>query len=140
MKANIYESAVIINAALDDEQIESVITRIKELIVNNGGKIRDIENWGRKRLAYMIKKNKIGYYVIFRFNAPPTIIVKLDRAYSLDEHIIRYLNIILDKNAVEFFEEHKTAAIDENKGKAANTTTKNEPVIDDTKDDLKDSE
>ena len=61
---------MIINAALDDEQIESVISRIKETITNNGGEIREIENWGRKRLAYMVKKSKIGYYAIFRFNAP----------------------------------------------------------------------
>ena len=62
MKQNVYESAVIINAALDDEQIESVISRIKETITNNGGEIREIENWGRKRLAYVVKKSKIGYY------------------------------------------------------------------------------
>ena len=56
MKTNIYESAVLLNAALEDEQIDSVISRIKETIVNNGGEIRDIENWGRKRLAYMEEK------------------------------------------------------------------------------------
>ena len=74
MKTNTYESAVIINAALDDEQIEGIISRIKEFLTNNGGEIREIENWGRKRLAYMINKSKIGYYAIFRFNAPTNII------------------------------------------------------------------
>jgi small subunit ribosomal protein S6 len=108
MKTNSYESAVIINAALDDEQIESIITRIKDFITNNGGNIRDIENWGRKRLAYMINKSKIGYYAIFRFDAPTNIISKLERNYTLDEHILRYLTISLDKDAVEYLEKKRS--------------------------------
>ena len=108
MKTNSYESAVIINAALDDEQIESIITRIKDFITNNGGNIREIENWGRKRLAYMINKSKIGYYAIFRFDAPTNIISKLERNYTLDEHILRYLTISLDKDAVEFLEKKRS--------------------------------
>ncbi len=108
MKTNSYESAVIINAALDDEQIESIITRIKEFLTNNGGEIREIENWGRKRLAYMINKSKIGYYAIFRFDAPTNIISKLERNYTLDEHILRYLTISLDKDAVDYLEKKRS--------------------------------
>ena len=111
MKTNIYESAVIINAALDDEQIDSIISRIKETITNNGGEIREIENWGRKRLAYMVKKSKIGYYVIFRFNAPSSIVAKLERFYSLEEQILRYLTISLDNDAIEHLEKNKLNAV-----------------------------
>jgi len=111
MKTNVYESAVIINAALDDEQIESIISRVKETIANNGGEIREIENWGRKRLAYMVKKSKIGYYAIFRFNAPSNIVSKLERNYSLDEHILRYLTIKLDSDAIEYLEKNKVNPI-----------------------------
>ncbi len=107
MKTNVYESAVIINAALDDEQIGSIISRIKETITNNGGEIRELENWGRKRLAYMVKKSKIGYYAIFRFNAPSNIVAKLERFYSLDEQILRYLTISLDNDAIEHLEKNK---------------------------------
>ncbi len=114
MKTNAYESAVIINAALDDEQIENIISRIKDFITNNGGDIRDIENWGRKRLAYMINKSKIGYYAVFRFNAPTNIISKLERNYTLDEHILRYLTISLDKDAVEFLEKKRSDSQSEN--------------------------
>jgi len=108
MKNNVYESAAIINAALDDEQIENIISRIKDFITNNGGDIRDVENWGRKRLAYMINKSKIGYYAVFRFNAPTNIISKLERNYTLDEHILRYLTISLDKDAVDFLEKKRS--------------------------------
>jgi small subunit ribosomal protein S6 len=108
MKNFIYESAVIINAALEDNQIESEINRLKEFITNNGGQIFDFENWGRKRLAYPIQKNKIGYYAIFRFNAQPTLLAKLERFYNLNENIIRYLTIKLNKIALEQIESNKT--------------------------------
>ena len=108
MKTNTYESAIIINAALDDEQITGIISRVKDFITNNGGEIREIENWGRKRLAYMISKSKIGYYAVFRFDAPTNIISKLERNYSLDEHILRYLTISLDKDAIEHLEKNRS--------------------------------
>jgi small subunit ribosomal protein S6 len=113
MKNNVYESAVLINAALDDEQIDGIIANIKETISNNAGEIREIENWGRKRLAYMVKKSKIGYYVIFRFDAPSTIISKLERFYSLDEYVLRFLIIRLDKDALEQLEKNKIKRLSE---------------------------
>ncbi|HUX60745.1 MAG TPA: 30S ribosomal protein S6 [Ignavibacteriaceae bacterium] len=111
MRTNVYESAVMINAALDDDQIEGVISRVKETITNNGGEIRDMENWGRKRLAYVVKKSKVGYYVIFRFNAPSSIVSKLERFYLLDEHILRFLTITLDSDAIEHIEKNKSASL-----------------------------
>ncbi len=108
MGRSVYESAILINAALDDQQIESIITRVKDLITNNGGEIRELENWGRKRLAYPVKKSKIGYYAIFRFDAPGDIVAKLERAYSLDEQILRFVTLKLSKHALEQIEKNKT--------------------------------
>ncbi len=123
MRTNVYESAVMINAALDDEQIEVVISHIKETITNNGGEIRDTENWGRKRLAYVVKKSKVGYYVIFRFDAPASIVSKLERFYSLDEHVIRFLTIKLDADAIEYLEKNKNSSL-------ADTVIVAEPKLD----------
>jgi len=111
MRQQTYESAVLINASLDDPQIEDVISKIKETITANGGEIREIENWGRKRLAYTINKSKIGYYAIFRFDAPTTIISRLERFYTLDDHILRFINIKLDAVALEQIEKNKVAPI-----------------------------
>lgn len=111
MKSGVYESAILINAALEDNQIENVINRVKEFITTNGGQIRDFENWGRKRLAYPVEKSKIGYYAIFRFDAPGSIVSKLERFYNLDEHILRYLTIKLSKEALEQIEKNKTQSV-----------------------------
>jgi len=108
MKTNAYESSVIINAALDDEQIEGVVSRLQEYIINLGGEIIEVDKWGRKRLAFMVNKSKIGYYAIYRFYAPSNVIVKLERSYTLDENILRFLTIQLDQDALEYFEKNKT--------------------------------
>ena len=110
MTKNVYESAVLINATLDDEQIQSQITRIKEVITSNDGEIKEIEDWGRKRLAYPIHKNKIGYYVFFRYEAQNTSVAKLERMFNLDEQLLRYLTLKLDENALEYIELKKTEA------------------------------
>ena len=113
MIKKMYESAILINAALEDNQIQSIISHIKEIISSNDGEITDIEDWGRKRLAYMIKKSKIGYYIIFQFNAYPQIISTLEKFYKLDENILRYLNIKLTNNALEQIEKNKKQSLAE---------------------------
>lgn len=112
MKTNAYESTVMINAALDDDQIEVEVSRLQENIINFGGEIIEVDKVGRKRLAYVVNKSKIGYYAIFRFNAPSNIISKLERFYTLDDNILRFLTIALDKDALEYFEKNKAAAVD----------------------------
>jgi small subunit ribosomal protein S6 len=107
MRTAVYESAVLINAALDDQQIDSILTRIKDFITNNGGQIRELDNWGRKRLAYPVEKSKIGYYAIYRFDAPSDIVAKLERIYSLDEQILRFVTLKLSSDALEQLEKNK---------------------------------
>ena len=96
-----YESVVILNAALEDPQIDEIINSIHQNIKTSGGEISDIENWGRKRLAYAIDNAKSGYYLITRFIAAPTMISEFERSLKLDENVIRYLTIALDKKALE---------------------------------------
>ncbi len=140
MKTSVYESAILINAALDDQQIESILTRVKELITNNGGEILELENWGRKRLAYPVEKSKIGYYAIFRFDASGDIIAKLERSYSLDEHILRFVTLKLSKFALEQIEKNKvlsTALKEEEISEAIVDKTEVEEVEDENEDKVK---
>jgi len=107
MRKQSYESVVLINAALEDEQVETTITHIQETITSHGGEIIELDRWGRKRLAYPIKKSKSGYYVVIRFEATTDIVAILERNYRLDENIIRYLTIALDKFALEAIAKQK---------------------------------
>ena len=107
MRKQTYESVVLINAALEDEQVETTITRIQETITSHGGEIIELDKWGRKRLAYPIKKSKSGYYIVIRFESTTDLIATLERNYRLDENIIRYLTIALDKYALEAIAKQK---------------------------------
>jgi len=126
MRIKSYESVVIINAALEDEQIESTISRLQEVITTHGGEIFDIDRWGRKRLAYPIQKAKSGYYVIFRFNAPTNLISIYERSLRLDENVIRYLTIALDKFALEAIKKQKESSQTEEQSSEEDINTNNE--------------
>ena len=97
----VYETTFIVNASLDDHQIDAVIEKVKDLITKNGGEIREFVKWGRKRFAYPLKKKNNGFYVVIEFSAPGDVIAKLERHYFLDENILRYLSLVLDKRALK---------------------------------------
>ncbi len=100
-QTKIYESIIIINAALEDAQIEAEIEKIKDFIQKNNGEIRALEKWGRRRLAYAIKKKNNGFYVLYEFKAPGDIVAKLERQYLLNENIIRFITVELNKKALK---------------------------------------
>lgn len=105
-----YETTVILNASLDDAQIESVIGRVQETITKNGGSVQAVNKWGRKRLAYPINKKTNGFYVNVEFVAPGTVLPLLERSYQLDEMILRYLTIVLDTKALALKAKNAAAA------------------------------
>ncbi len=125
-----YESVVILNAALEDEQIETTLTRIQETLKTNGGEISEIDRWGRKRLAYPIQKSKSGYYAIFRFEAPTEAIKELERIYRLDETIVRYLTIMLGKEDLEHIAKMKERASQQEAEKADNAVSEDKQTSD----------
>jgi small subunit ribosomal protein S6 len=139
MGKSVYESAILINAALDDQQIETIITRVQDLIKNNGGEIRELENWGRKRLAYPVEKSKIGYYAIFRFDAPGDIVAKLERAYTLDEQILRFVTLKLNKDALEQIEKNKSLSVTL-KDEVVPETLDEKPEVDEPELDIEDND
>jgi small subunit ribosomal protein S6 len=100
-ESKIYESTFIVNAALDDAQIDVVIEKVKDIIVKNGGEIRSTEKWGRKRLAYTIEKKNNGFYAFLEFKAPADLLLKLERHFHLEDQVIRHLTIQLDKKALK---------------------------------------
>lgn len=96
----LYETTFIINASIEDTQIESLINHTQELITSNGGEIVALNKWGRKRLAYAIEKKNNGFYVNVEFKAPGPVIGRLEHAFLLDENVLRFLTIHLDKKAL----------------------------------------
>ena len=87
---NKYESVIIINPNLESEATKALIEKISNLI-NTDGKVNSVEEIGKKRLAYEIKKNKEGYYVVLKFEAKPELITELERVYRITDEVIKFI-------------------------------------------------
>jgi len=85
---NKYESVVIINPNLEAESLKALINKFSDLI-NTDGKVVSVEELGKKKLAYEIKKQTEGYYVIFKFEANPSLISELERNYRITDAVMK---------------------------------------------------
>ena len=87
---NKYESVIIINPSVEEQGIKSLISKFTDLI-NSNGKLEKVEEIGKKKLAYEIKKNAEGYYVVFNFEAKPDSIAELERNYRITDEILKFI-------------------------------------------------
>ncbi len=91
----VYETTVIINAALEDQDIDAVISKISNYIENHGGELAETNKWGRRRLAYPINKKFNGYYVHLVFTTVPSVVPVLERFLILEDTVLRHLTLLL---------------------------------------------
>ena len=110
---NIYENIIIFDAALTDEEADAAISKIKELIAGNGGEVLKVDIWGRKKLAYEIKKQKKGLYVLMFYKTPPTTLKKLEEFYKVFDAILKFMIIKLSSKQITNLE--KLEAVSEHK-------------------------
>ena len=87
---NKYESVIIVNPNVDEAGLKALEEKFTGLI-NENGKVESVENMGKKRLAYEIKKNKEGFYVVFKFEANPELITELERVYRITDEVIKFI-------------------------------------------------
>jgi small subunit ribosomal protein S6 len=86
-----YELMVVLDPNLDETALEAMNTRIQSLVTQRGGTVENIDNWGRKRLAYPIGRFRDGVYILFRLKLPPTAAVEIERSLKLTESVMRHL-------------------------------------------------
>ena len=87
---NKYESIIIINPNCTEEAVKALEDKITGLI-NKNGKVESVENMGKKKLAYEIKKNKEAIYILFNFEAKPDSIAELERNYRITDEILKFI-------------------------------------------------
>jgi len=127
--SRLYETTFIVNASLDDPQVESVIGRVQDTITKNGGTVAAVNKWGRKRLSYPINKKTNGFYVNVEFEAPGTLLAPLERSFQLDELILRHLTIVLDRRAIKAREAAEARAAAAPPAEPATPVTTREPLF-----------
>ncbi|HTG01472.1 MAG TPA: 30S ribosomal protein S6 [Nitrospirota bacterium] len=93
----IYESIFIINPNLTDEETAGVIKKMQDVVAKQGGEMLKSEDWGKKKLAYEVKKQKRGHYAFFQFKAAPAAVSELERIYKMTDSVIKFITVKLEK-------------------------------------------
>ena len=93
---NQYELALVVNAKIEDETRLATLEAAKELVTRFGGTVTNVDDWGKKRLAYEIQKMKEGYYYFIHFDADSTVPNEIEQRVRIMENVIRYLCIRKD--------------------------------------------
>jgi len=93
----LYENIFIARQDISTAQVEALTETFATLVAENGGKVEKREYWGLRNLAYRIKKNRKGHYVLFNLEAPPAAVSELERNMRINEDVLRYLTVRVDE-------------------------------------------
>ena len=93
-----YEGVFIINSELATDVSKNVVAQLQDVVSKNGGRIDSLQEWGKRRLAYKIKKKQDGTYVILNFQLDSKVTKKIEQAFRLNDNILRYL--LVNKDAL----------------------------------------
>ncbi len=108
-----YETAFLIAPNLSEEENEKLILQMADIVSRKKGKMIKLERWGKKKLAYLIKKFDEAFYVFFHYEGEPSVPIELERRFKQTEAIIRFLT--LKKETKEESQKKKEAVPEERK-------------------------
>lgn len=94
---NKYESVLIARQDLGASQVSALVDGLKKVVADQGGEVVRVDNWGLKNLAYRIKKNRKGHYVLLNIAAPAQAVAEYERVMRVNEDIIRYMTIKVEE-------------------------------------------
>lgn len=92
----LYEHLLIARQDISAQQVDALATHLKTIVEGEGGKIEKQEYWGLRGLAYRIKKNRKGHYVLLNINAPSGAVIELERQLKINEDVLRYITVKVD--------------------------------------------
>ncbi|HQA59946.1 MAG: 30S ribosomal protein S6 [Tepidanaerobacteraceae bacterium] len=92
-----YETIFIVDPNFEADQVNELVEKFKGLIQEQGGQIDGVDDWGKRRLAYPINKQREGYYFLINFTAKPETAQDLERVYKITNGVLRYLIVKNEK-------------------------------------------
>ena len=105
-----YETFIIIDPDITQEQREPVLERVRELVTQQDGFLVFEDVWGERKLAYEIKKKARGYYIRFDYCGLAPLVNEIERYFRIDDRALKYMTVVLDKDvAMEKVKEEKAA-------------------------------
>ncbi len=88
---NKYELCVVLSAKIEDDERAATLEKVQKYITRFGGTVTNIDDWGKKKLAYEVQKMKEAFYYFIQFDAEPTAPVEIENRVRIMENVIRYL-------------------------------------------------
>ena len=98
---NLYEHTIIARQDTSPSEIKQLTEKYSKIVEKNGGEIVKTENWGLLNLSYLIKKNKKGSYIHFKFKGKGKVISELEKIEAIDKKLLRYLTVKVKKFDLE---------------------------------------
>jgi small subunit ribosomal protein S6 len=92
-----YELAVVVSAKIEDDERAAVVDKCKALIERFGGTITNVDEWGKKRLAYEVQKMKEAFYYFIQFDADSTVPAEIESRIRIMDNVVRYLVVKQDE-------------------------------------------
>ena len=111
---NQYETVFIMTPVLSDEQMKETVSKFEKFMLEHGCEIVHQENWGMRKLAYSISKKSSGFYHLFEFRAEGSFVRELEVQFKRDERVMRYLTVVLDKDAIEYSIKRREGKLNKN--------------------------
>jgi small subunit ribosomal protein S6 len=93
----LYESTFIVRQDVANQQVEALAATLGQLVQDQGGTVVKTEQWGLKSLAYRVKKNRKGHYVMLGLDAPPAAVAELERNLRINEDVLRYMTVKVEE-------------------------------------------
>ena len=93
---NNYELALVLNAKIEDDERAATLEKVKDLVTRFGGTIKDVDEWGKKKLAYEIQKMSEGFYYFIHFDAEATTPAEIESRIRIMDNVLRYLCVKQD--------------------------------------------
>ena len=97
---NYYESVFILHPDMGPQEVEETVNRMEEVVATSGGQVAHKERWGKRKLAYKVRKQRVGYYVLMQIATEPEGLRELERVYRLSEQVLKYQNVRIRKEDV----------------------------------------
>ena len=119
MKLRRYETVFIIHPDLNDEEVSALTDRYCDIIAAYKGVLVKVDRWGKRKLAYLIRKQSKGTYVLLDYAGSSAVVSEMERNFKIDEHVLKYMTILKSEN-VSLSDLEKEVA--RSKEKAADST------------------
>jgi len=127
-----YETIFILRPNTGEEEITKIVESTQQIIVDDGGTIIELNRWGMKKLAYLIKKESLGYYVYCDYAGTPEAVTEIERKFRIDDAVLKYLTV---KTAAEINEDEIQQAMEAVNEKKAAAEISDEDDSDDSDSD-----